>query len=805
MANFELCPLRRCRRLTAKHVALAHVCLVPLMLMSAPGLAQVAPNGALPQDPQASAGAGSMEDIIVTARRREESLQSVPVSVSVATPAILSQQQIVQAQDLQRLAPGLTTVVPTVSQQQSGSFTIRGQGQSFGGALPSVITYFAEVPLDSAGGAAFALYDVSSVQVLRGPQGTLFGRNTNGGAILLTANAPEKEFGGYLDGFVGNLDYVELRGALNVPISDTLSLRIAGNHARRDDYVKNLSGHGFNNIHVDSWRAYLRWEPSDTFRNDTIYNGLSADEHGSAYILFALRPGSNSTRFNNGSLVTDLAAQRARGVRLVSQPTDGLGSNRDIHLIANTSTLKLSDDAQLKGIISYQRVKVGYGTDFDGAPTFFQRTTSLPNTISQAAGIRMYPDTNSRQVTGELQLSGTAVDDRLEYQVGGFVLDNRSLGGLDEFRAYRNGSSAPNATSIQHNFVTNQFTDQSKALFTQNTFRFGRDRQFALTAGFRYTWDERALSVGRIVATVPLGTVPTIAQYSCQIPGVATAVAAARTPAQCFETYRLKHDDYGYNLSADWKVGPGLLLYVASRRGFKDGGINNLNFGAVTSLFYEPEVVTDYETGMKWTYNFGVVRGRLNIDGFTSKYSNVQVQVVTGAPPVSAIVNADGRIKGIEVESFLQIGEFSLSGAYAYLHGRFKPGSFIDSGRDVSASRFVGLPKHSGNITAAWAHELDGDAGTIAASATVYATKGYASIANNVSNFEGIVPGYKLLSGRIEWRDILGKNVDLALWGKNLTDKVYRQGGGSQGGTTGISNGVYGEPRTYGVEAKVRF
>ena len=808
------------------------VCL-PALAWSVPAAAQTSPGVTASPEATAEGGAASQTDetqaatsqdqaaaaateaqaqtdstdIVVTARRREESLQRVPVSVTVATPRILQEQQIIQAADLQRLAPSLAIVVPTVAQQQSASFTIRGQGQSFGGALASVITYFNEVPLDSNGGAAFALYDVDSIQVLRGPQGTLFGRNTNGGAVLITPTPAGPEFGGYVDAYVGNLDYFEVRAALNVPITDTLFVRVAGDRVRRDGYVRNLSGPDFNNQHSDSWRASLRWQPTDRFRNDLVYNGLDADENGSGYILFAIRPGRLASTFNGGSLVADLAAQQARGPRLVDQPFDGLGATRNIQLVTDNATLELGENARLRAIGSYQRVKVGYGTDFDGARTFFQRTTSLPSAVSRAAGVEMFPDTNTRQLTGELQLSGTTLDGQLDYQVGGFILDNRSLGGLNVFHAYRNGASAVNNTTIQHNFVTNQIVDQSKALYTQETFHFGADRQFSITAGFRYTWDRRAQNVGRVVANAAVGSIPTAAQYTCQIPTIPTAQTATRPIDQCFIILRRRDSDYGYNLTADWQINPGLMVYAGTRRGFKDGGINNLAFTGTPDLFFDPEIVTDYEAGIKWTYNFGPVRGRFNVDAFTSQYKNIQRQILfpNPPPPTSGITNADGRIRGIEVEGLLQLGELSLSGAYAYLNGRYTPGTYLDNGVDVGASLFLALPKHSGNITAAWQHRLAGNAGTLSASGTLFATARYAAISNNLQNFEGIVPGYHVLSARAQWGNIFGTNLDLAVFCRNCTDEVYRQGGGSQGSSTGISNAVYGEPRTYGVEARFRF
>lgn len=770
-----------------------------ITLMASPSHAQNMNPGKVDTG-QSANDADTSNDIIVTARRREESLQSVPVSVTVATPEILKEQKISSAQDLQNLAPSLT-VTSRVSQQQSGGFNIRGQGQPFQGALASVITYFAEVPLDSQGGAAFALYDIDSVQVLRGPQGTLFGRNTNGGAVLFTPTPPGRELGGYVDASYGNLDAIDIRAAFNLPLSNTLRLRVAGNMIRRDGYVKNLAGHDFNDQHQDSWRVFLSFEPNDSFRNDLVYNGLDANEGGSGYILSAIRPGKLAATFNGGALVSALAQQQQLGPRVVSDSQEGLGGSRNIHLVANTTTFELGD-VTLKNIASYERIKVCFGTDHDGTAVPYFFTSCFDTPYSRTAGFTMHPDTDLRQLTDEFQISGTAFDKRLDYIAGAFYLLGKSPGGLEQFRASRNSFNGSSATTVSAAIFSAQVRDESKAVFAQMTYHAGADRQLSTTGGLRYTWDTREASFGRLVGSGPINTPLPIARYTCQLPGIGASPA---TPvAQCYSFLKGKYDDLGYNFSVDWKATQGLLLYATTRRGFKDGGFNLL-VASANNPEYQPETVTDYEIGAKWTYNLGPVRGRLNVDAFTSKYKDIQRQVTGGVPVTAVILNVgDGRIKGIEAEGLIQAGEFSLSAFYAYLTAKYD-GGFIDSGVNVSASKFIGVPSHSGGFTARWEHELSTKGDAILASATVYATSRIALDSDTILNFEGVAPGYATLSGRLEWRNIGGKNLDLALWGRNITNKLYIQGAAPLGNSSGITSFLYGEPRTYGVQASVRF
>jgi iron complex outermembrane receptor protein len=589
----------RARRGTASRrklaVLLGEVAAIALMAWSLPAVAAEA------DEAKATAG----DEIIVTARRREENIQSVPVAVTAVTPTVLTEQHIVQASDLQVLAPSLTVTASSVSQGQSGSFNIRGQGQTFGGALPSVITYFAEVPLESQGGAAFGLYDIDSVQVVRGPQGTLFGRNTVGGAVLISPTAPKSEFGGYIDATFGNYGAREFKGAVDVPLGSTLSLRLAGNSVRRDDLTKNLTGHDFGNRHSDAWRVFLRWEPSTSFRNDLVYNGSYADEHGDAFVLSGLRPDKTAYIYNGGSrtattlvpgsMVAEFQAQQLRGPRVVSDSQEGLGARRNIHLIVNTSTLKFGD-ASLKNIISYERVKVCYGSDLDGVDTRNSVSTCFPSTIGTNAGVASDPDVNLRQFTEELQLSGTAFDKMLDYQVGGFLLSASSPGGLDTFRVNR-VTFSPSGQNLLYNLTVNQFADKSRGIYTQNTLHLGAERNISITAGLRYSWDTREASFGRLVSSPQTYNAPPppFSSFGCTLPGVGASPATPAT--QCYRRLKNDYNGLSYTFGADWKVTPAVLLYATTRHSFKDGGFNTV-VASGNNPAYDPEKATDYEIGL---------------------------------------------------------------------------------------------------------------------------------------------------------------------------------------------------------------
>jgi len=227
-------------------------------LVAATALAGVWSTGAYAQ--AASDNAISATDIVVTARRTEEKLQDVPVAVSVVTPARIEAKGTFNPVDLVQSTPGLT-VTATVSDRNNLTYTIRGQGYSYGTVFPAVITYYGELPVSRLTQGAF--FDVANVQVLRGPQGVNFGRVTDGGNVLVTPQAPKNEFGGYVSAKVGNYGLRTFNGAINLPIvEDKVLLRVAGETARRDGFTLNIAnGQKHDDVAYEGYRIGLTLKP----------------------------------------------------------------------------------------------------------------------------------------------------------------------------------------------------------------------------------------------------------------------------------------------------------------------------------------------------------------------------------------------------------------------------------------------------------------------------------------------------------------------------------------------------------------
>ena len=238
-------------------------------------------------------GVTVLEDVIVTARRTEERLQSVPVAVTAMTQSNLDKKAITNFQDLQYTVPSLS-FSQTVT-RDSNRISLRGQTTAYGSTFNAVETLFADVPVyggAGGGGANAPLYDMQSVQVLKGPQGVAFGRNSTGGAVLLTPQRPKYVFEGYIKGMVGNFQAHTVEGVLNVPIIDgKLAVRGSVHIERRDGWTKNLlTGTDLDDKHLDAGRLSILFEPTEAIENQTVITYQKQDQTGTSNHLLAFNP-----------------------------------------------------------------------------------------------------------------------------------------------------------------------------------------------------------------------------------------------------------------------------------------------------------------------------------------------------------------------------------------------------------------------------------------------------------------------------------------------------------------------------------
>lgn len=763
-----------------------------LAMATVPATAQTSP------EPAGQAGAEqqtetAFDDIVVTARRRDERGQDVPVAITGLSAEALQERFIQRSDDLQfsvpalRIAPQISAVTP--------NFIIRGQSRPlFSGALPGVVTYFNDVPLPQDG-SIVPLYDLSSVQVLKGPQGTLFGRNTIGGAVLLTAARPRLgDVEGFVEASAGSYDAFNLTGAINVPIvTDRVALRIAGDLARRDGFIRNLSGRdALGNRHTDSVRGSLLIKPTDTFENLLVVDYTRIDESGAPVVPTAVfftpagapagtgASAANAPYFFGGTLATDIRLQlaqlRAAGT-LVANPGIDTFTRGHVFGIANTTTLDLGG-VTVKNIFGYRRAKIFDRIDVDGLPA------ALNDRIN---GGGAFPQVALDSISDEFQVLGTAFDDRLDYVAGAFYLNEGPTGvsGTQALQFFRTGSPAP---IVQNIYIRNR----SKALFAQATYHFGGVLDgLNLTAGYRHTWDRRSFCV--LQQTASLG------------------------PDNCGgATRETKYDAPSYTLTADYKITPDVLVYVSHRRGFRGGGVNtNVPVGLITGE-YRPETVKDFEGGLKSSWRLGGMTGRFNVAYYRANISDLQTSAVAALPlPGGGTLNssivanaAKSHTEGYEIEFVVNPVEgLTLAANYDRFSGKFDeftgPAGFpVGSLLDYKFN----APPRTLNLNGRYDFDLPGNLGRFGFGVNYFwRDDTLISTAPSVPVPETVQPAFDVIDLRADWRKVGGSRVDLAVFVRNLGDTRYRTGMSNSAAVFSLATSYYGDPRTYGAQVRFEF
>lgn len=783
------------------------------------GFGFVAPAFAQSAAPAASASAGGLEDIVVTARRKEESLQSVPISVQAFSGETLSERNVQDANDLQKVVPSLTTY-----QQARDEVTVSIRGQSSSGASaqgqnPRVTAYFSQVPLQTGDNGPGRFFDLQNVQVLKGPQGTLFGRNSTGGAILYEPTRPTHDLGGYVTMQLGQFNDRQIEGALNLPITDTLSVRIAGKRAKRDGFTKNIvTGQELDDRNYAAGRVSVLFKPSDSFENYTVFDYLKSDTNGSSQQILGLDPnkvfvadllrgaipgvtlpltlGGNGFPLSQFSAATipqalakgrvsyfpdpilqnQLANQAAGGPRIAQSAVDGLSRSRSWG-ITNITTLNLSDDLTVKNIFGYRSYKQLSRYDFDGTvlPLLDQTT---PNGWSA----------NLRQLTDEVQLQGKALDGKLDFTVGGFFLWGRSPGFQNNIQVSL-GVPALNLSRP---------VERSQAAFGQVTYDLSdiAVEGLSVTAGYRYTHDFRSLRASNFRDSRRPATF---------LPDTCSLIRG------CPNFTKVAFNASSYNIGLDYQITPQTLLYVTHRRGYRAGGLNPQ--AGNNGFAYAPEKVTDFEAGLKTDFTIGGMEGRTNLAAYITKLKGAQVsQSFSELNPINgqialinAIVNAaTAKIKGIEADvTLVPFENLNLTASYAYTDAKYT--SFVDfrTGAPILGRPFPFQAKHRLNLGGNYTVPLSDQWGAVTASANWSYSSSY-----SLSVFEdpfGIENGYNQLDLRLDWKNFGNRDVTLGVFVNNVTKQLYKIGGVPILSVLGSTSGLYNEPRTWGLQLRYRF
>lgn len=748
-----------------------------------------------------------LEELVVTARRREENLQSVPVSMTALSPEALSRASSTNVTALTELVPGLSIFTP--SDPNNHSFAIRGQQFTFGTLFPAVIAYFAEVPVQRVSDGSFL--DLSSVQVLKGPQGTLFGRVTDGGAILLSPAKPTNGFGGYIQGTVGNYNRRDVEGVLNLPIvPDKVLLRVSGEINRRDGYTLNLfDGKKLDDLAYEVARVSLILRPADWFENYTVFNYNHADQNGNSAVLTAVNAPAVISAGNSAvlaSMQAQLAAQLARGPRVVNEggPTslfggaDGIIYKRLVDTVVNTATLDLGDKFKLKNITGYVFNKERSGIIAGTNPGYYES----PNNF-----LPRY-DQYYEQMSNETQLQGQLWDDRLDVTTGAYF-DRQKVPGPAEQFYYLYGKLQ---LSQQQYPVTT-----SKAGYAQFSLKLLDGLK--LDAGARYTQDHVSADTATYISFTASPTA--IPHGQCVTTNAGFPAAIVSLP--CI------HSDatfgvWTYTVGVDYQLTRDIFLYASRRRGYRPGGFNATSNPVVAS--YAPEFDTSNEVGIKADWRLGDMKARTNLSVFQDDYTNIQQQLsvaVPGGAPFTALTNvAAATIKGFDFDGTLvPLPGLTLNLNWTYLDAHYDASRYsadyiaaacpanmlttiADPGKFCPLLPLKVAPRNSANAGARYELPLPQTLGVVSVGANLaYVSDTYES--GNVQN--GTVPSHTIYNADASWSSIGGRPIDLRLFVNNLTNRTYPSSitNFTSNGSLGIAFAFYSPPRLYGLSLRYHF
>ncbi|MGD0143441.1 MAG: TonB-dependent receptor [Rhizomicrobium sp.] len=786
-----------------------------------------------------------IEEVVVTARRRPEDLEKIPVAVTALSGDTIRTQEIKAATDLQNFAPSLS-VTGTLGSRDNDVFSIRGQSQPFGGADPGVQTYFAEVPFNASGPGSY--YDMANIQVLNGPQGTLFGRSTTGGAVLFEPQRPTDQFGGYAETQLGDYDLREFDGALNIPVvGDTLMVRAAFDVENRNGFTQDtvITGTGLpyteeqDNVDFQAFRLGVTWRPFSHFENYTVFDFLHDSDNGTGAVLTGISPstiGNLAAAYTGApctvpptslicgevegfqaAMAATLAAQQAAGPRSTTSSIP-VFYRRQSWGVTDIATYDVTPHIHLKNIFGYRSDKEQPSFDYDGS--------YLP--LIDVSNPRTW-ETNGVQITDELQLFGETDDNKFNW-ITGFYHELDRSGGYSEIQEDEFGGAGyfpPFSTTDVESLFNGGISDAGYGSATYNASDWLPGLSF--TAGGRYTWDHKVATA--VDCSLPAeGTscpypLPNVFPY-----GQPTQTANFRAPT--------------WNLSVQDQVNDDTMVYATYRRGYKSGGFNSGAFNATDFEEFKPEYLTDIELGTKNNWTILGVPGRTNFDVYYGWYQDVQKndlvdveqQVAFLPPPAvppyyvsegfSALTfnAARATIKGLEFQStFIPDDNFQVDVFYSYTDATYSSFTLPQAilvgltgtqteynPSNLAGSPFADTPKNKFGMTPRFHIPIDPSLGMPYVSATAYwQSKEYFSDLGSQEIAEvgqsPVQKDYAVFNFRIDWDNFLGHPFDASLFVDNAFNRTYAVGADALLNLTGTSATIYAPPRMWGVELRYRF
>ncbi|GAA6138203.1 TonB-dependent receptor [Arenicella sp. 4NH20-0111] len=689
------------------------------------------------QEESQSATSLLLEEVVVTARKREESIMDVPIAVSAFNS---DQLEILKVRDIQSLSVGLPNVAfdDIGTTRGVANFSIRGLGinSSIPSIDPTVGTFIDGVYLGTNAGVVFDVFDLDSIEVLRGPQGTLFGRNVTGGAVLLNSKAPGEEFEGKIKASIegGGEDTNQyLMGSFGGPISDTLAAKISFYSNQDDGYFLNqFSGEAFGKQDTVSVRPMIVWTPSDSVSVTAIYDYFDSEGDGPA-----------SQNHVSGSETSNGVANFDRDSLDFSIDNDGFLTTKS-DFFRTTTEIEVGNGT-ITNVFGYRDLEQTGSLDVDATPLdLFNSLTAL----------------DAEQISNELRYSGE-ISDKLQLTTGVYYFKNELK--YNENRRLLGLVAPPGIFGLTQD-GGGEYDVKTLGVFA--TLDYSMSDRTTLNFGLRYTDEEKSANIASLIRNL----------------NAPCSVVAGNCP------FDFQDEESWSNLSPKigftHDMGDTSLVYGHWTRGFRSGGYNLRNTAIDTVNFgpgpFDEETVENLELGYKTTFANG---GRLTAAVFYNQIDDMQREINL-ADPISGVVQvirntADATITGIEVDVLMPLSDnLLLNASMGYIDPEYDSVRFDLNGDGAvnGADLNLDLPR-AANLTYAVGLTLDTAIGAwgTATSRLSYAFRDESAYTDNNLGF---INEQGILDFGIDFRSENGR-WDFGLYGKNLTDEV-KHGGDTQ-------------------------
>ena len=818
------------------------------------GFAGARPVMAQTDQPGAKVDTG-IQEVVVTARRREEKAQTVPITLLTFTPEQLQKQDIHDGLTLTDSIPGLN----------GATGASLGLTYTFLRGAPGVVFYWNQVPINVNNQAQGFYFDLANIQVLYGPQGTLFGLSNDAGALLFEPQHPKNDFEGYGQVTFGDYGRETIEGVVNVPvIPDKLLIRIGGQYQKQDGYIHVIK-QNVDELNQDYWnfRGAATFTPTDNITNEVMVNNFQseyipgtfvfnhANQNGSAsafagagipclpsflvagfcspttgpslqYVLNLNKKFINPVALANVNV--DLASLAAQQQALGPYKIAALSVNPTAYVrqlnIVDTLSWDITDNMTLKNIAGYQETSQYSRADIGGL--------EFGLLAGNNDGLLDQPRGPATQYNEEIQFQGSFFDNKFKLTAGFF---NQWGGG-----ASGAGGSSPSNTHSPYGIqYTDDFggltvfgstsTQQSTthAVYTQGTYDFSDYVEgVSFTGGFRQTWDAFYTSGGNYCVTgkVPVGSSTGTPGDAC----VTTANPNGTLTKTSSQNARFRSPSYSLQLNYQWR--PQTMFYINNSLGYKTGGFNGQNFADPNIQIYKPEHLNNYEAGVKTDFDLGAVgmesvKARIDTSMFYGVYRGIEIQTTGAYLGTNGTKNlgtpyldvGDGDLYGWDFQfDVIPFPDLELHGDAEYNRGKYKnfqgPNQVTGIGQvSTPGVAFEILPKYkfSGGATYQFSF-IDQAYGDVSLTGTYSWVQ--TSVNSDVASItqEDLLPGHKNIDMSLDWKDIWGQTgLSGRVFVTNLTQNSVVNGALAAYHAIGEIGFQSAQPRMWGVTMRYEF